>query len=127
MSAMWILLAHGAMAGEMPWGPIGSVRHQARSSSDFAIEAKCKMPDGRHGSGVKDTSRLISRLRHRQFGVFVTTSFVASQAYQEIVEDGHPVLVLSGADIIDILYFANINTIEKLDRWLRSVAPTDCE
>ena len=94
---------------------------------DFAIEAKCKMPDGRHGSGVKDTSRLISRLRHRQFGVFVTTSFVASQAYQEIVEDGHPVLVLSGADIIDILYFANINTIEKLDRWLRSVAPTDCE
>ncbi len=34
--------------------------------------------------GVADVARLISRLRQRQFGVFVTTSVVARQAYKEV-------------------------------------------
>jgi hypothetical protein len=34
-------------------------------------------------SGVREMSRLISRLRHRQFGVLVTTSYVDNQAYRE--------------------------------------------
>lgn len=38
---------------------------------DFALEAKCYDPSS--PVGVKDTSRLISRLRHRQFGILVTT------------------------------------------------------
>jgi len=103
---------------------LGTYRIGTASSEllvDFAIEAKCKIPDGRHGSGVKETSRLISRLRHRQFGVFVTTSFVATQAYKEILEDRHPVLIVSGADIVDILYASNINTMEKVNEWLVSV------
>ena len=54
----------------------------------FALEAKCYAPG--HGVGVRETSRLISRLRYRQFGVLVTTSHLDSQAYQEIREDGHP-------------------------------------
>jgi hypothetical protein len=41
---------------------------------DFALEAKCY---GRQqGVGVKELSRLISRLRFRQFGVLVTTSYL---------------------------------------------------
>jgi hypothetical protein len=107
---------------------LGSYRIGSPSSGisvDFALEAKCKTPDGRHGSGVRETSRLVSRLLHRQFGVFVTTSFVSLQAYKEIIEDRHPVLIISGADVIDILYSANINTLKKVRSWLRSVAPKE--
>lgn len=74
---------------------------------EFALEAKCYAPPvlGSSGTsvGVGDTKRLISRLKHRQFGVFVTTSYVATQAYKEIREDSHPVIILCGADIIRVL------------------------
>ncbi len=46
---------------------------------------------------------LISRLRARQFGVLVTTSQLAEQAYQEIREDGHPIVVIAGGDIVEVL------------------------
>jgi hypothetical protein len=62
----------------------------------FALEAKLYDPAG-SGVGVKDVSRLISRLRYRQFGVLVTTGFVASQAYREIRADQHPVVIISGS------------------------------
>jgi Restriction endonuclease len=68
---------------------------------EFALEAKCYAPG--NGVGVRETSRLISRLRYRQFGVLVTTSHLDGQAYKEIREDGHPVVVLAGRDITDIL------------------------
>ena len=61
------------------------------------------MGDSGTSAGVSDTKRLISRLKHRQFGVFVTTSFVAPQAYREIREDGHPVIIICGADIVAVL------------------------
>jgi hypothetical protein len=64
---------------------------------EFALEAKCYGPG--NGVGVRETSRLISRLRHRQFGVPVTTSHLDSQAYREIREDGHPVAVYAGCDL----------------------------
>jgi hypothetical protein len=68
---------------------------------DFALEAKCHEPQS--GLGVKVLSRLISRLRHRQFGMLVTTSFLSNQAYQELVEDQHPIVVCAGGDIAQIL------------------------
>lgn len=64
---------------------------------DFAMEAKCY--DINNGVGIKPLSRLISRLRHRQFGILVTTSYLDSQAYDELVQDAHPVVVISSADI----------------------------
>jgi len=84
---------------------------------DFALEAKCYAP-GQNGSGVKDVARLISRLRHRQFGVFVTTSYVASQAYREIRDDEHPVVIMSGIDIIQTLQTHGVATKEALAVWL---------
>ena len=87
---------------------------------DFALEAKCKNPERGSSSGVKDTGRLISRLRHRQFGIFVTTSCVHDQAYAEIIEDGHPVLILAGTDICEILEKAGFNSREAVERWLES-------
>ena len=68
---------------------------------DFALEAKCYSTN--NGVGVKDMSRLISRLRHRQFGILVTTSYVNTQAYREIREDQHPVIIVAGTDIIELL------------------------
>lgn len=83
---------------------------------EFALEAKCYKLN--NSCGVKETSRLISRLRHRQFGIFITTSYVSLQAYQEIVEDGHPVLILSATDIAKILLTNGISTERDLSQWL---------
>jgi hypothetical protein len=83
---------------------------------EFALEAKCYKLN--NSCGVKETSRLISRLRHRQFGIFITTSFVSLQAYQEIIEDGHPVLILSATDIAKILLMNGISTEKDLLQWL---------
>lgn len=68
---------------------------------DCALEAKCYAPS--NSVGVKELSRLISRLRHRQFGVIVTTSYIHDQAYKEIKDDEHPIIVIAGADIVRIL------------------------
>jgi hypothetical protein len=67
---------------------------------------------------VRETSRLISRLRHRQFGVLVTTSHLDSQAYREIREDGHPVVVYAGCDLIDILKASGLDNPAAIRRHL---------
>ncbi|MDP2329227.1 MAG: restriction endonuclease [Reyranella sp.] len=85
---------------------------------DFAIEAKCY---GLGNSvGVREMSRLISRLRHRQFGVMVTTSWVNAQAYNEVVEDGHPIMIIAGADVVRILRQSGITTRNNVRDWLIS-------
>ena len=75
--------------------------------AEFALEAKCYRPALNGASpntvGVKEVSRLISRIKHRQFGVLVTTSVIARQVYGEVREDRHPIVFISGRDIADIL------------------------
>jgi Restriction endonuclease AspBHI N-terminal/Restriction endonuclease len=83
---------------------------------DFALEAKCYSTS--HSVGVKETSRLISRLKHRQFGVLVTTSYVAQQAYEEIREDGHPIVIMAGRDVVDTLKQHGVRTDRETGRWL---------
>jgi hypothetical protein len=83
---------------------------------EFALEAKCY--DSNNPVGVKETSRLISRLRHRQFGILVTTSFVNTQAYKEIQEDGHPVLIVCGRDIVDLLKREGMRDSRAVTNWL---------
>jgi hypothetical protein len=68
-------------------------------------------------------SRLISRLRHRQFGVLVTTSFVNEQAYREIRGDGHPVVIIAGRDVVDMLKVRGLDSLEVLHAHLRSTHP----
>lgn len=94
---------------------------------DFALEAKCYSP-GLNGEslnpvGVKETSRLISRLRHRQFGILVTTSAIGKQAYEEIRNDAHPVILLSAKDITAILISKGFNTRDSVCMWLQSNFP----
>ena len=85
---------------------------------DCAIEAKCY--EITQGVGVHDMSRLISRIRHRQFGVMVTTGYVHQQAYEEVVNDGHPILIVTARDIARILLNHSINT-SNLREWIESV------
>jgi len=88
---------------------------------EFALEAKCKDPRTPSSSGVRETARLIARIRHRQFGVFVTTSCIAGQAYQELIDDGHPVVVIAGVDIVRILKQHGLAAPATLANWLKSV------
>jgi hypothetical protein len=67
--------------------------------------------------GVKETSRLLSRLRHRQFGVLVTTSYLAKQAYEKIVADEHPVVVISAKDISRLLT-KKFSSISQIKLWI---------
>ena len=85
---------------------------------DFAMEAKRYKKT--LSVGIKGTSRLISRIRHRQFGILVTTSYVGQQAYKEIAEDGHPIIIISAIDIINILKQNGITDIKKLKKWLNN-------
>jgi hypothetical protein len=82
--------------------------------AEFSLEAKCYRPangnDSANTVGVKEVSRLISRIRHREFGVLVTTSAVARQAYEEVRADRHPIIFLCGKDIVDILSVNGFNT-----------------
>lgn len=84
---------------------------------DFYIQAKCYSPD--HAVGVKDTSRLISRIKNRQFGIMFTTSYVHKQAYSELLEDGHPVVLITGKNIIDFIYNdLEVRDIQAFRNWL---------
>lgn len=82
----------------------------------FALEAKLYSLKNR--VGVKETSRLISRLKHREFGVLVTTSALDKQAYDEIRADQHPIVVISGRDIGEILISNGINSPDTLQAWI---------
>jgi hypothetical protein len=88
---------------------------------DFALEAKC------YGSGnsvgVRELSRLISRLRHRQFGILVTTSYVDKYAYKEIKEDQHPIMIIAADDIVHLLRDHGLGEVEALKGWLASEFP----
>jgi len=87
----------------------------------FSLEAKCWNIIS--SCGVRHTSRLISRIRHRQYGVFVTTSFVGKQAYEEIRGDGHPIIIISGGDIARILIHQGLNTEKTLNEKLQKQYP----
>ena len=65
-------------------------------------------------------SRLMSRIRYRQVGIMVTTSYVDSQAYNEVVEDRQPILIVTATDIVSILRLNQI-TPSNIDQWLDSI------
>lgn len=90
---------------------------------DFALEAKCY--GASNAVGVREVSRLISRIKHREFGVLMTTSHIDRQAYQEIVDDGHPVILTAARDIVILLRTAGLQTPIQVDAWLDGIASTN--
>lgn len=105
---------------------IGKYRIRVKDDSinlDFAVEAKCYSLG--HSVGVKEVARLISRLRYRQFGVLITTSFVSTQAYQEIREDMHPIVVIAARDIARLLMSHGLGSKQDLVNYLNASFPLD--
>lgn len=85
---------------------------------DFYLQAKCYSSS--NAVTVKDTSRLISRIKNRQFGIMFTTSYVAQQAYEEILSDGHPIVIINGRNIIDYVFDElEIRSCELLLKWIK--------
>lgn len=85
---------------------------------DFFLQAKCYA--SKYAVKTGDTSRLISRIKNRQFGIMITTSYVAKQAYEEILADKHPIVIISGKDIIEFLFNElEIRDIHSLEEWLK--------
>ncbi|MEL7654368.1 MAG: restriction endonuclease [Bacillota bacterium] len=85
---------------------------------DCALEAKCYAEN--NSVGVKQMSRLISRIKYRQFGIMITTSYIDKQAYQEVLDDGHPILIINARDIATILKKNDIG-ISSINNWLQSL------
>ena len=115
------------MADVMPSAGIYSDCRMTLSMLSSALEAKCYRPPlkGQRANtvGVKEVSRLIARLRHRQFGVLVTTSVIARQAYEEVRTDRHPVVFICGKDIAEILVSKGFNTPEMVQQMLENEFP----
>jgi hypothetical protein len=85
---------------------------------EFALEAKCYAPST--AVGVKATSRLISRLRHRQFGILVTTSYLHEQAYKEVIQDGHPVVIIAAKDIAE-KFKSKFGSVDTARNWIERI------
>lgn len=90
---------------------------------EFYLEAKKYDPWG-GGVGVTETSRLISRIKNRQFGFLITTGFVSKQAYDEIIDDRHPVVVMSGKDIARLLIEHDIKSRNDVSSWIEAFMVT---
>ena len=73
--------------------------------------------------GVREVSRLISRIRHREFGVLITTSVIAQRAYEEVREDRHPIVFICGRDIAEILIATGYNTPKLVKGFLMAKFP----
>lgn len=85
---------------------------------DFFLQAKCYSVN--NAVTVKDTARLISRIKSRDFGIMFTTSYVAAQAYQELLSDNHPVVIINGKNIIEFIYNElEIRSMDNLKKWLQ--------
>jgi len=89
---------------------------------DAFVEAKRWNVDS--SVGVRPMMRLISRLKHRDLGVFITTSFFDRQVQQELIDDAHPVLLVSGGDIARLLLQKELSDTApggKLSTWIAAV------
>ncbi|MFD3473999.1 restriction endonuclease [Streptomyces sp. NPDC058695] len=102
-------------------GTYGLGPASSRIAIEFALEAKCYATS--NSVGVREVSRLISRIRHRNFGVLVTTSHFHRQVQEEVHEDGHPIALIAGRDIIDALRQDGRTTVEAVRHWLQQSFP----
>ncbi|MCH9668704.1 MAG: restriction endonuclease [Actinomycetia bacterium] len=88
---------------------------------DFALEAKCYKET--NSVGVREVSRLISRLRHRNFGVFVTLSYFNDQVYEEVRADGHPIALVCSRDVVQVLRANGYGDPSTVQAWLDAQFP----
>lgn len=109
-----------------PWrdGGRDATGRYLAGSNECGIAMECsleaKLYSSNQGVGVRWMSRLISRIKYRQFGIMITTSYISKQAYDEVKEDGHPIILITGRDIVRILRSKHYSS-ENIDAWLDSI------
>jgi hypothetical protein len=88
----------------------------------IAFLGEAKRYRQQNGVGPNLISRLVARLNRGQFGIFVTTSYYTEQAQREVIQDGYPVRLYSGKDIINFLRELRlIENGEIKQKWLDSI------
>ena len=90
---------------------------------DAIAEAKFYNPysKSRNSVGVGEMKRLISRLKDNDIGVFITTSYFATQVQEELNKDKRPILLISGGDIARILIKNGLSNASNLKNWITSI------
>jgi hypothetical protein len=90
---------------------------------DAIAEAKFYNPysKSRNSVGVGEMKRLISRLKDNDIGVFITTSYFATQVQEELNKDKRPILLISGGDIARILIKNGLSNAYNLKNWINSI------
>lgn len=72
--------------------------------------------------GPEMVSRLVARLGRGQYGIFVTTSYYTKQAQTEVLEDGYPVKLYSGIDLINFCREQRLIDNREIKKgWLKSI------
>jgi hypothetical protein len=61
-----------------------------------------------NGVGPEAVSRLVARLQRGEYGIFITTSYYTKAAQEEVFEDGYPVRLFSGSDIVTFLHLIGL-------------------
>lgn len=97
-----------------------SIPYPAKYEIEFLGEAKKFARDS--AVQPKHVSRLVARLSRGQYGIFVTTSYYTKQAQREVLEDGYPVRLFSGNDLVNILQELRLVENGKLKgEWIESI------
>lgn len=94
---------------------LGHLGHQI--ILDVSIEAK----HWKGAVGVKPMTRLISRLKRSDIGIFITTSHFAKQVQEELIEDNRPVMLICGGDIARLLIKSDLSRPELLKNWINLI------
>ena len=70
----------------------------------------------------KSVSRLVARLSRQEYGIFVTTSYFTEQAQREVLNDGYPVHLVSGIDLIQMFKYLRLVSGDQIKKeWLEAV------
>lgn len=75
---------------------------------NYTIRFKGEVKRIKGGITSKDVSRLVARLGRGEYGLYFTTSYFTQDAQKEVVMDGYPVKLISGADLYDFFYEAKV-------------------
>ena len=74
------------------------------------------------GVDPKTVSRLVARLSRQEYGIFVTTSYFTEQAQREVLNDGYPVHLVSGIDLVQMFKYLRLVSGGQIKKeWLEAV------
>lgn len=91
-------------------------------SYDISFLGEAKKYKRKNPVQPKHISRLVSRLNRGQYGIFITTSYYTEQAQREVFEDGYPVKLFAGGDLIKMMKDLRLIQNGQLNKdWISSV------